>query len=136
MLGLPPAGAGYITPQGYRRMQLRGKRGALRFEHVLVWEAAHGPIPPNHDIHHKNGDRLDNRIENLEAIPRLTHKRLHLGYELRDGVWWKRCHCCREEKAADSDFYRRHDGIDHICKVCRRAQSRRDSQRRRMRRSA
>jgi hypothetical protein len=43
----------------------------------LVQEAHRGPIPPNHHVHHINGRRRDNRLENLEAVPATKHRRGH-----------------------------------------------------------
>ena len=39
-------------------------------EHVLMWEAANGPMPPKHAVAFKNGDRYDIRLDNLELISR------------------------------------------------------------------
>jgi len=42
-----------------------------------VWEQHHGPIPDRHHIHHKNGNPLDDRIENLECVEAGAHIRHH-----------------------------------------------------------
>ena len=51
-----------------------GKKG---HEHRYVWEAAHGPIPPGYHIHHINGDKRDNRLENLTCLSASEHAKLH-----------------------------------------------------------
>jgi hypothetical protein len=38
--------------------------------HSLVAEAFIGQRPPNHDVNHKDGDRGNNRLENLEYLTR------------------------------------------------------------------
>lgn len=47
------------------------------YVHRLVWEEAHGPLPEGWHVHHLNGDTLDNRLENLVALPGVKHARLH-----------------------------------------------------------
>lgn len=51
----------------YLRTSLSGSRLALT--HRVVWIAAHGSVPDGCEIDHINGDRFDNRLCNLQAIP-------------------------------------------------------------------
>lgn len=53
---------GSVTKDGYRRST---KYGLL---HRLIWEYHNGQIPKNMQIDHINGDKLDNRIENLQLV--------------------------------------------------------------------
>lgn len=45
--------------------------------HRQIWIDNFGPIPENYQIHHKNGDKLDNRLENLECVHIAEHRRIH-----------------------------------------------------------
>ena len=50
----------------YKQTTLKDR--SVVYIHRKVWEEHHGPIPKGMVIHHKNSDKLDNRIENLEMI--------------------------------------------------------------------
>lgn len=84
----------HTTKKGYRRVRVSTNPVRYKMEHVLIWEAANGPVPEGHCLHHVNHDPSDNRLENLQCVDAQTHKRLHTGCELRDGEWWKRCAKC------------------------------------------
>jgi hypothetical protein len=43
--------------------------------HRYVWEKINGQIPKGWDIHHINEDKSDNRIENMECLPKAEHTR-------------------------------------------------------------
>jgi hypothetical protein len=47
------------------------------YEHILVWEASNGPLADGYCVHHLNGDKQDNRLENLEAMTIGEHSHLH-----------------------------------------------------------
>ncbi len=57
---------------GYRKVlfSIGGKR-THKYVHVLVLEAFVGPCPPGLEAAHRNGDRSDNRLENLRWV---THE--------------------------------------------------------------
>ena len=69
-----------LDPKGWYRLRwlnpTTGDRESMQ-EHRWIWEQAYGQIPPEHDIHHINGNRVDNRLENLELLPHGTHTTLH-----------------------------------------------------------
>lgn len=105
------------TKAGYIRIKYDGK---LVMMHRLVWQVANGAIPNGMEVHHKNGVKSDNRIENLELLDRQTHRRLHEGWRLVDGDWYKPCVSCGEYKVLTDDNWYTHNGKFHVprCKPC------------------
>lgn len=67
-----------MTRAGYRQILCpehpRADSSGYVMEHILVWEAATGvAVPNNCCIHHLNGDKTDNRIQNLCMMQRSAH---------------------------------------------------------------
>lgn len=115
-----PTPKGSITPHGYRRIRCKDRK--QRFEHVIVWENHSGPVPAGMELHHINGNKLDNRIDNLQLVSRLDHKRIHSGCFRVGPVWLKRCRRCKWLRPIDSDFYE-YPGRNGAMGICRRCTS-------------
>ena len=96
-------GEGVITRKGYHRIRRNGRQVMA---HRWIWEQHHGkPVPDGSQIHHRNGDKLDNRIENLECVGAVRHKRLHSGCRWDGEQWHKPCGKCGEFKPVTTDHW-------------------------------
>ena len=67
------------TSKGYRWVGL-GRRNTVSIScvHTLVALAFIGPRPAGHHVHHVDGDRADNRIENLSYVDARKHVSEHM----------------------------------------------------------
>jgi hypothetical protein len=124
-----------LTRKGYRRNTTTGT-----FEHVEVWQLAHGePVPAGYQVHHIDRDKTNNHPDNLVALTPTDHKRIHSGCELRNGEWWKPCGICHEFKRIGADdWYLSPEGwpLYGRCRPCHIARVVIDKRLRRMRRAA
>ena len=62
--------SGNVSKQGY--VYMNTPKG-YKPQHRVVWEQAYGEIPNGMVVHHINGIRCDNRLENLIALPKAHH---------------------------------------------------------------
>lgn len=62
-----------------------GDPNGYAYEHLVVWASAGRSLPnPGQILHHKDENRTNNRLDNLELLTRPQHNRLHLSQRGRD----------------------------------------------------
>lgn len=64
-------GKGWIDPRGYRQTRVNGK--TVREHRVLIEKHLGRKLDAWEHVHHKDGDKLNNSIENLEVIDGANH---------------------------------------------------------------
>ena len=65
-----------LSGNGYYRATIRDKYISL---HRYKYQKEIGKIPDDWDVHHIDMDKQNNKIENLQALPKADHTRLHHG---------------------------------------------------------
>ena len=95
--------------------------------HREVWKNTHGDIPPKHVIHHKDGDRDNNTLENLELLSFTEHSARHPNVEA-----WRKNIAKACEAARHCDYRKNHEAMSkaskkgwekipfykHTCQLC------------------
>lgn len=65
----------YPTSQGYWVGSVGPKK--IKRMHIYVWEKHNGQVPKGHIVHHIDGDKGNNSIENLCLVTRREHGAIH-----------------------------------------------------------
>jgi len=75
------------NPNDYFR---HSKNGKVILMHRYVWEFYNCPIPKGYHIHHKDGNKANNDISNLELLKGTEHWKLHSKLLTDEEREWKR----------------------------------------------
>lgn len=104
----------YVAAHGYRKLTglsshpMADSNGEV-YEHRYVAAQKLGRLlAPGEVVHHVNGDKLDNRPENLEVC---ASQREHLHNH-------RRTHCPRGHEMVEANVYYRPDNGKRMCRAC------------------
>ena len=88
-----PIGAERISKDGYLQRKINDDmplQKRWRGVHILVWEAATGPLPEGHAVSFRDGNKQNTALDNLELVTRaelMTRNSIHnLPEELKDVI--------------------------------------------------
>ena len=98
---------------------LAAKSGRV-YMHRHVWWLTHGSVKDRSHIHHINGNRSDNRIENLKEVSPQEHGMEHRS-EINKGIKEKTCPMCGLEFPSKL-FIAKHCSVKCATKSQRRAE--------------
>ena len=80
--------------------------------HVYVWEHFNGAIPKGYEIHHKDFDKKNNEIENLQMLTSKEHHEIH-GYALTDDQReWRRKNLAENARPKASEWHSSNAGSE------------------------
>lgn len=84
-----PVGTERISEDGYRERKVHEGlplQSRWQLVHRIEWEAANGPVPPDHCLKCLDGDKLNTDPSNWECIPRALLPRLVGGNRYKNGL--------------------------------------------------
>lgn len=113
----------YIDSFGYYVVKREGKQ--IREHRAIIEDTLGRKLKTNEHVHHINGDKRDNRLENLCVIIGLEHHRLHAELYRKEHGRIVKCNNCGKEKFFMPGYLnQRHGGSweklenTYLCRKC------------------
>lgn len=83
---------------GYYRISSKKERNYGKLLHRLIFEDFYGEIPEGFVVHHKDGNKLNNCILNLQLMKKSEHDRLHNEGDNNHRCWQGKHHSLETRK--------------------------------------
>jgi len=108
----------YYDKKGYPTIWLN-EEGKDKKVHILVWEEKNGKKLKGYDIHHKDFDKTNYELTNLELLSYSDHRKVHANWVRLDGEWIaKPCKDCKKVLPLNAFYQRKGLTPSHYCIEC------------------
>lgn len=67
----------YTNKDGRCRVYIKETKKVVSYPRILMEEKLGRPLEPDEDVHHKDGNPLNNTLDNLEVIKHGEHQKMH-----------------------------------------------------------
>lgn len=94
-------------PRGVSYYFVRGGKYGWQHKHVAIWTAANGPLPEGYIVCFKDGDTLNCKLGNLEAIPKTEQTDRNMGHLMLSDTYVARQLARTTAQAYDHDLHAR-----------------------------
>ena len=106
----------WFDKKGYACICLGGKDIKL---HRYIWEKQNGVISKGFQLHHKDYNKSNWRLDNLELVTQSDHLKIHAGWKRENGKWIaKSCKNCKKYLSLDKFYPRKGLTPSSLCKSC------------------
>lgn len=78
--------------------------------HIFVWEYYNGAIPKGYEVHHKDFDKSNNDISNLELLTVAQHRKLHADVLTEEDREWRRNNLNENARPKASEWHKSEKG--------------------------
>lgn len=94
----------WYDKKGYPKIRINNKDIML---HIYIWEKINGEKPKGYYIHHKDFNKSNYNINNLELLSQSDHLKIHGGWIRENNIWTKKpCKTCKKLLPLNN-FYQR-----------------------------
>jgi len=95
------------------------RAGQQKKVHILEWEKYNGKKPKGYEVHHKDENKANWNIDNLQLETPSSHQRIHAGWIRKNGIWiLKPCNNCNQILPLDKFYPRKGLTPSALCKEC------------------
>lgn len=107
----------YYDHKGYACVCINGREYKV---HILIWQSVNGVKPKGYEIHHKDKNKANYSISNLELLTPSEHRRIHAGWVRTGGIFThKPCNGCKQILPLNDFYFANTRKIETaLCKVC------------------